>query len=251
MGLPRHPAAAQPTLFSFGYWGSGSATPALVSAVEQAEAMRGFGPPLWVDIRISRAVRAAGFRERAFERLLGAQYAWMPDLGNLCVQERRAGIRIARPGAAEELLDRALSAPTRRAIFFCSCALPRGCHRYVVAALVKQSASSRGLNVSVVEWPGGEPLRISLSVLPQLFSSVSRGTQRSLPLPSDMTVGAAASLPWASSATLESGERFASVLVGPATFSGRGAHLPIFPEVPVDEAASFRELRGYGYHRQE
>lgn len=248
MGLPGHRQIAQPTLFSFGYWGSGNATPALVSAVEQAEAMRGFAAPLWVDIRISRAVRAAGFRERAFERLLGSHYLWMPELGNVCVQERRAGIRIARPAAAGELLDRALSASTRRVIFFCACAVPRGCHRYAVAALVKQAATTRGLDASVVEWPGGEPCSLSMRLLPQLFSSVRRGAHRTLPLPSGMSAGAAASLPWASLATLQSAEASVSMLVGPATFSGRGAHLPLFPGVPVDGAVSFREQKGYGYH---
>jgi hypothetical protein len=76
------PTATPPTLFSFGYWGAGSATRALVDAFNDAETLRGFDHPLWVDVRISRSVRAVGFRDRAFEQLLGSHYVWMPDLGN-------------------------------------------------------------------------------------------------------------------------------------------------------------------------
>src|SRR5258708_2300944 len=115
--IARPASRAGTTLFSFGYWGSGSATPALVEAVDAAEALRGFERPLWVDIRISRSVRAVGFRDHAFERLLGPRYIWMPDLGNLSVQEHRAGIEIKNPAAAEALLGYALSRRTRRVIF--------------------------------------------------------------------------------------------------------------------------------------
>src|SRR5258706_12253479 len=79
-------------LFSFGYWGSGSATHALVAGIDAAETLRGYAPPLWVDIRISRSVRAVGFRSHAFARLLGSRYVWLPDLGNLSVQKRLPGI---------------------------------------------------------------------------------------------------------------------------------------------------------------
>src|SRR3984957_103070 len=75
------------TLFSFGYWGCGSATPSLVKAIDEAESAHGFEPPLWVDVGISRSVRAVGFRDRKFEELLKARYEWIPDLGNKRVQE--------------------------------------------------------------------------------------------------------------------------------------------------------------------
>jgi hypothetical protein len=59
------------TLFSWGYWGWGNATRQFVEAVDAAEAAREFAPPLFVDVRISRSVRAAGFRDHAFEQLVG------------------------------------------------------------------------------------------------------------------------------------------------------------------------------------
>jgi hypothetical protein len=101
-------------LFSFGYWGCGSATKELVAAVSSAEAQRGFAPPLWVDIRLQRSVRAAGFRDRAFERLLGANYQWLPSLGNMSVADGGSRIRIQEPAAANDLLDLGVTNPERR-----------------------------------------------------------------------------------------------------------------------------------------
>jgi hypothetical protein len=49
------------TLFSWGYWGWGSCVPQLLQDVDAVEAARGYGPPLFVDIRMSRDVRARGF----------------------------------------------------------------------------------------------------------------------------------------------------------------------------------------------
>ena len=43
----------------------------LVEAVDAVETSRGFQPPIFVDIRIRRSVRAAGFTGPAFEKLLG------------------------------------------------------------------------------------------------------------------------------------------------------------------------------------
>src|SRR3954465_6195252 len=69
--------------FTWGYWGWGNAAPELVKAVDALERTRGFKPPLFADIRLSRSVRAPGFRDRAYEDLVGpARYVWMPKLGN-------------------------------------------------------------------------------------------------------------------------------------------------------------------------
>lgn len=77
------------TLFSFGYWGWGNATPQLVQAVDAAEDARGFQPPLFVDVRISRSVRAVGFRDHAFEQLVGKErYVWLRRLGNRNIETR-------------------------------------------------------------------------------------------------------------------------------------------------------------------
>src|ERR1700682_3516476 len=151
----RHSGLA--TLFSFGYWGSGSATDELVKAVDESEALRGYEPPLWVDVRISRSVRAAGFCGGEFADLLKNRYVWMPDLGNKCVVEDRRGIEIKDPTAAKELLQQALDRTTRRVIFFCSCEYPAFCHRKVVGELVLKYAKERKALITVIEWPGGEP----------------------------------------------------------------------------------------------
>jgi len=52
------------TLFTWGYYGWGNHTPDLVKAVDAVETSRGFQPPMFVDIRIRRSVRAAGFTAR-------------------------------------------------------------------------------------------------------------------------------------------------------------------------------------------
>jgi hypothetical protein len=232
------------TLFSFGYWGAGSSTRALVEGVNEAEALRGYEPPLWVDIRISRSVRAAGFRDSAFEKLLGSNYAWMPDLGNLCAQESRPGIEIKNPAAAGALLDHALQDDRRRAIFFCACGEPAGCHRYAVGKLVKKAAMKRGVDVTVVEWPGGEPSKEVLELA--VPRAVLRGVQSgrvSIPIPEGMPLGQAASIPWGSRALLKAGDEELELLVGPARFSSRGANIEWLGA--PDEGASLRKKHGY------
>ena len=54
------------TLFTWGYYGWGNATSQLVEMVDAVERARGFAPPMFVDIRIRRAVRAKGFQGDAF-----------------------------------------------------------------------------------------------------------------------------------------------------------------------------------------
>jgi hypothetical protein len=49
------------TIFTWGYYGWGNATPQLVESVDAVETSRGFEPPIFVDIRIRRNVRAKGF----------------------------------------------------------------------------------------------------------------------------------------------------------------------------------------------
>lgn len=153
-----HPAPDDAvTAFMFGYWGNGSATLQLVEAFDAAEKERGFEPPLWVDVRIRRSVRAAGFRDDAFARLLGDRYVWMRDLGNNAVGTGRGGVEIKNPAAADELLNHVVANPSRRVIFFCACEEPSECHRYEVGRLLHRAAKNRGVELTVVEWPGGEP----------------------------------------------------------------------------------------------
>ena len=52
------------TLFTWGYWGWGGSTRStrkLVQAVDLAEKKRKHKPPIFVDIRLRRSVRAKGF----------------------------------------------------------------------------------------------------------------------------------------------------------------------------------------------
>ena len=56
------------TIFSWGYWGWGNATTQMVEAVDAIERDHGFLPPLFVDVRIRRSVRAVGFRDDACRR---------------------------------------------------------------------------------------------------------------------------------------------------------------------------------------
>ena len=126
------------TIFTWGYYGWGNATPQLVEAVDAVELGRGFGRPIFVDVRIRRTVRAKGFVGNAFEKLLGPpRHRWMKTLGNRFIETRIGPhIQIADPSAADDLLDLALEAGDhrQRVIFFCSCQWPRcdgevACHR--------------------------------------------------------------------------------------------------------------------------
>lgn len=80
--------AGHVNLFSFGYWGSGNATRQLVRAIDVVEGSRGFEPPLFVDIRMRREGRAAGFVGEAFARFEG------PDAESAAIQ--RASLRLRR-----------------------------------------------------------------------------------------------------------------------------------------------------------
>jgi hypothetical protein len=80
------------TMFTWGYDGWGSSTRQLKVAVDAVERERDFESPYFVDLRMSRSVRAEGFRENAFEKVLGrGRYQWMPSLGN-----KRIGVEPAR-----------------------------------------------------------------------------------------------------------------------------------------------------------
>src|SRR4051794_14123672 len=105
------------TMFTWGYDGWGSSTCELKQAVDAVERERGYAPPYFVDIRLRRNVRAAGFRDSAFENLLGqSRYRWMRSLGNRGILNKGGPrLQISQPGAAEELLDLALTQNDRGA----------------------------------------------------------------------------------------------------------------------------------------
>jgi hypothetical protein len=241
--LPRATPDMSITLFSFGYWGTGGATVLQVEAIDAAERERGFEPPLWVDIRLQRSVRAAGFRDEAFARLLGPRQVWLPDLGNLCIKEHRAGIEIKNPAAASVLLDHALARPTRRTIFFCACEHPEGCHRRVVSKLLLGAARARDVEATVVEWPGDEPRDIVADVAQPVLRKLARGAVRTIPVPASLSLGEAAALPWGSRLVARSAGEEKTVLVGPARCNSHGVHLPV---LPTDGATTFAELDAAG-----
>jgi hypothetical protein len=80
------------TIFSWGYFGWGNATRELVTLVDAVETRRGFAPPVFVDIRIRRTVRAAGFSGRNFEELLGPErHVWLQPVGLIGPVQYSAG----------------------------------------------------------------------------------------------------------------------------------------------------------------
>src|SRR5207247_6757156 len=126
-------------------------------------------PPLFVDSRIRRSVRAAGFTGPAFEKLVGpSRHRWMKSLGNKFIETRIGpNIQIADPAAADELLDLAIESARhkQRLLFFCSCQWPRcegkiNCHRTTVAELVLKTAKKREVEVENVEWTSGTQKKI-------------------------------------------------------------------------------------------
>jgi hypothetical protein len=244
---PRVPSPGDATvpnplrIFSWGYEGWGNAAPRLVHSVDLAEAARGYAPPVFVDVRIRRLVRAVGFRDRAFERLLGHQrYRWMPSLGNPQVRDRRAQNRVQCKDAAHQLLDLALDAARqrRRVIFFCSChTLFDGCHRHDVAKWLLQKARQRGYRVLVEGWPGGrpKPSPLALKVSASTLEAVRAG-RKTIPIPRAASLATLAGLPWGTLVHLRAGDERQACSVGPAAFQRGRWVLPLFPEEQDFEA---------------
>lgn len=233
-----------PTIFSFGYEGCGMGTARFVAAVDAIERARGFEPPLWVDARISRKVRALGFRERALEHLVGSQrYQWMSDLGNEGILDG-GDMRIRRPGAVSELLARALDAPRRRVIFFCSCSGSfAGCHRHEVGRLLLRHARKSHARVRLVEWPGGEPVTLVFQV-----GSTAELGRKTLDTEGRLREEEAAAVPWGSHGILRL-EDYAPehVLLGPALLGEKQTLLRIAEhlgaDLPADPMAIARKWR--------
>jgi hypothetical protein len=241
-------------LFSWGYWGWGNATEQLIVATGIAERARGFEPPVFADCRIRRKVRAKGFLNDAFRELLAkadsqsCRYYWMDDLGNDAVAKGQEGVVIKNEGAIECLLDLATeeAKQRRRVIFYCACEFPRldgklTCHRVTIADLLLNHARKNGPNLSVVEWPGGEPITTRLEVDRKLFSAVMHG-RKSIPFEADRLQDFAG-MPWGSILSLASddGKSTADVLVGPAKFTTFGDGYWYLPVIEPPDADTSRE----------
>jgi hypothetical protein len=247
-------------LFTWGYYGWGNATSQLIEAVDAVEASRGFAPPVFVDIRIRRTVRAKGFQGNAFENLLGpTRHCWMPSLGNRFIVTRIGPpIQIADPATASDLLEFALTAlrSNQRVLFFCSCQWPRYgstcCHRTTVAGLVLDAARERKRQLQVIEWPGGEPGRVDLDVSAQVFATLRKG-RKTVPLGDRIQLSEYAAIPWGSLAVLRCGGEQLSRVVGPAIRQPAQWALPVLyqgegqePTSAECQQAAVRLRRYYG-----
>jgi hypothetical protein len=236
------------TIFTWGYYGWGNHTPQLVEAVNAVETSQSFEPPMFVDIRIRRSVRAAGFTGQAFETVLGTErHRWMKSLGNKFIETRIGPhIQIADPAAADDLPNLAIESARRkqRLIFFCSCQWPRregeiACHRTTVAGLVLKAAKKRKVQVVIVEWPGGKPKEIDLEVTPKVFDAVQKG-RMTVPLDKHSDLAEVAGLPWCSIATIQANGEKLHRVVGPAISEKARWVLPVLycffdPATPLSE----------------
>jgi len=223
------PSAKRLTIYSFGYWGWGTATDKLVRLMDTAEKARGKQPPFFVDIRARRNVRAPGFRENAFGDLVGSdRYRWMPDLGNKRVLEHKTGLQIIKPSAAKELLDLAEERAKKKqpVVFFCACEWPAFCHRYAVGDLLVKEAKKRNRTLRVVEWPGEEPAVESVSVPAGLYKDIAKG-RKSIPI-TDGLAARLAGLPWCSVIEVSSkGEDPIYSITGPPKRAENNWYLPL------------------------
>jgi hypothetical protein len=224
------------TIFTWGYWGWGNVTSEIVQLIDSVEVAKGFQPPLFIDIRISRSVRAKGFNGSSFGDLLGPnRYRHMPSLGNLAVIGHPGpSIQIKEPDKVHALLDLAikLNEGGQRVIFFCSCEFPylegqeEACHRVTVARLLLEAAQERRVPVEIVEWPGGEPRSLDLWLAPNSARKVLRGG-KSVPLESNASVEQFADLPWGSIIQVRSDFGEFPVAVGPPKRGRDRWYLPI------------------------
>jgi hypothetical protein len=236
-------------IFSWGFWGWGTATKQLISAVDAVETQRGYEPPIFVDIRFRRGGRAPGFRDDAFETLVGRRrYRWMPTLGNASIGTGKA-LRIACPKAANQLLDLALDGRERgaRLIFFCACPSPwdaSSCHRHEVARLLRGEARRRRLSIDVREWPGGRPppsvrhLRVSPEALRRVTGGSKAVTLNRKRISADL-----AAMPWGTLLMLKAGTDELPVSVGPAAYRSGSWVLPRFEIPDVIAKRDIRSLR--------
>ena len=208
------------TLFTFGYWGWGSSTHELIRAIDSAGRKKGFSPPVFFDIRLKRSVRAEGFRDDAFERLLpNGRYHWFPSLGNINIATKERGIMIKEPLSARLLFEEALkyAEKNRRIIFFCACEFPRFCHRHVVANLLLKEAKRVGRRIRITEWPGGAPTRTSVRVPEAIYKGIC-GKILNVRLSSQTMPRDLVGLPWGSIVDVVSGEGSIPIISGPAKF---------------------------------
>lgn len=237
------------TMFTWGYWGWGNITRHLPEAVDAAEAARGFKPPLFVDVRVRRSVRAVGFSGDAFAKVTGSdRYLWMQRLGNDCITAHERGIRIKDASAAANLLQLAEDRfrDKHRVLFFCSCEDVNvlNCHRLTVAKLVLKEARKSGRHLEIVEWPGSEPEERDVRVPRSIIRAVVNG-RKGVPLGKSAVVEGLAVLPWGSIVNLTDGEHNLPIVTGPCKFQATWC-LPAWGVGELDSDP--RSLQAAGRH---
>jgi hypothetical protein len=219
------------TAFTWGYWGWGNAAPQLVKAVDALERARGFKPPLFADIRLSRSVRAPGFRDHAFGDLVGPKrYVWMPKLGN--ERFRTGGMELHDQTGARDLLDAIASASkeSRRVIFFCACETPNrvdGCHRYLARDALLGEAKRARVPLEVQEWPGTAPSG-GVDLVVKADKACAETLRRDLdwiPLPVSVKLPEMASLPFGALVKFETNGEPVHALTAEVRFRKGGWYL--------------------------
>ncbi len=220
-----------------------------MQATDAVEKSRGFAPPLFIDVRLRRKVRAAGFKDNAFAEVVGkGRYVWLPAMGNKNIDDESATrAMFAEPTKVSELLELVLDAHEqgRRVIFFCACEQPfdsAACHRMIVGDLLLKAAAVHRHDLTIQEWPGGDPVELEVQTSPELLKKL-RGAAVSLALPERLTLAPVCGLPWYSLVTAHCQDEQARFLSGPAVARKDGWALPITHMHP--EATPLR-LRAYG-----
>ena len=229
------------TVFSFGYWGWGTHTRELIKLVDATEKAAGYEPPLWVDVRYHRNVRATGFNGDAFEAMLGgsSRYLWLQGLGNRAVSYG-GDMEIHSPADISKLLEaaRAMAAEKRRVIFYCGCksAEAKGCHRWLVGDLLLRAATKGRVPIVVVEWPGLNTGQIELRIISTKCMAQLRSAIADWHLTEILMTGPLASLPKAMAhgtiLHLQAAPNFGkedtlALITGPAN-PARGWRLPVY-----------------------
>jgi hypothetical protein len=235
--------------FTWGYFGWGSAAKHFVRAVDALEKKRGFSPPVFVDLRISRNVRAANFDGDAFEKIVGRRrYVWMKQLGNKRILSKKGkAIQIADPTAVTDLLDLIveLDKSGRRAIMYCSCLAPLlksdggypSCHRVTVADLLLKAAKKRGLGIQVWEWPGETPASLKVKANEVQTKALANGA-RFIPIgPVEGKRPSTAVLGWGSDVRFETPGNSWTVVTGPAYVRQRQWQLEVVDKPFVGRSA--------------
>lgn len=208
------------TAFSWGYWNWGTHTSEFTRTVDAIERARGMRPPIFVDIRYSRSVRAPGFRDDAFEKLLGSgRYRWFRKLGNANIGTTKKAAKIADPSGVQDLLELVAASHShiRRVIFFCACESACDCHRAIAAKLLCKYAARKRTPLTVIEWRGGEPKTAVLSVSSKVIQNVLHGGNRvHLNDVSARRRRNLASLAWCSRVDLRCDDAALGIVSGPA-----------------------------------